>query len=332
MKFTYKINQNNQLAIIKNGKVLYPKGNFGVDNNNQLIYEVKESADWRQEHGISKRITLNGEWGIDANHDLTLTLRKTQTQTGGERLLLKSKIIQAKANYLVFSLGTQGKAGTHGLRLLQLKGRWQADKYNRIQFLVKKIKTSDTLTFQGSWQVRKNILTYTYREASLTTKTKRIHTLRFKGYWQINKPNRLTYILDTKGDSSFVFKAYLETPSLIGKRGVIKYRAGIGFRGSRLFNTETITLYGVWKLHRKTGLSFDIDYGEGRVKAINFGAFVRINKYNKITFKLRNREGKNLGMSVEFKHSFLKNNAEWFLKVLAENKHRRFKWGITVPW
>lgn len=332
MKFTYKINQNNQLAIIKNGKVLYPRGNFGVDSNNQLIYEVKESADWRQEYGISKRITLKSEWGIDANHDLTLTLRKTQTQTGGERLLLKSKIIQAKANSLVFSLGTQGKAGTHSLRLLQLKGKWQADKYNRLQFLVKNIKTSDTLTFQGSWKVKNNSLTFTYQKASLTTKTKHTYFLRFKGYWQINKPNRLTYILDTKEDSSFVFKAYLETPSLIGKKGVIKYRVGVGLKGSRLFKTETLTLYGVWKLHRKAGLSFDMDYGKGGVKAINFGAFVRINKRNKVTFKLRNKEWQNLGISVEFKHSLLRNNAEWFLKVLAENKHRSFKWGITIPW
>jgi len=332
MKLTYKISKNNRLAIVKDGKSLYPKGNFAVDNKNQLIYEVKESADWRQEYGISKRITLKGEWGIDLNHNLKLTLRKTPTQAGGERLLLKSKIIQAKANYLVFSLGTQGKAKTHSLRLLQLKGKWQADKYNRLRFLVKKIRTSDTLTFQGSWQVKKNILIYTYRKASLITRTKRTHFLRFQGYWQINKPNRLTYILDTKGDSSFVFKAYLETPNLIGKKGVIKYRVGIGFKGSRLFKSEIITLYGVWKLHRKTGLSFNIDYGEERVKAINFGAFVRIKKKNKITFKLRNKEGQNLGIGVEFRKSFLKNSAEWFLKVLSEGKHPRFEWGITVPW
>lgn len=332
MKLTYKIDKNNRLAIVKGKKILCPKGNFTVDNYNQLVYEVKESADWRQEHGIPQRITLKGKWEIDVNHNLIFTLRKTQTQTGGERLLLKSKIIQAKAHFLVFSLGTQGRAGTHGLRLLQLKGKWQADKYNRLQFLVKKIKTSGTLTFQGSWQVKNNSLIYTYQKASPVTKTKRTYILRFKGYWQINKLNRLTYILDTKGDSSFIFKAYLETPSLIGKKGVIKYRAGIGFKGSKLFKTETVTLYGVWKFHRKTGLSFDMDYREGRAKAINFGAFARINKKNKITFKLRSRERKDLGINVEFSRSFLKNGAEWFLRVLAEGKHPRFEWGVTIPW
>jgi len=173
---------------------------------------------------------------------------------------------------------------------------------------------------------------YTYQKASLVTQTKRTHTLRFIGYWQINKPNRLTYIFDTKGDSSFVFKAYIETPSLIGKKGVIKYRAGIGLKGSKLFRKEVVSLYGVWKFHRKTGLSFDIDYGQGRVKAINFGAFVRINKYNKVTFKLGSKEKKDLGMSVEFRRSFLKDSAEWFLKALSEDKRPRFEWGITIPW
>ncbi|MDP8234208.1 MAG: hypothetical protein P9M06_05350 [Candidatus Saelkia tenebricola] len=69
MKLSYKVIKNNQLAIGKDGKTLYPKGNFTVDNNNQLVYEVKESSDWWQGHGMSKRIVLKGEWGIDANHD-----------------------------------------------------------------------------------------------------------------------------------------------------------------------------------------------------------------------------------------------------------------------
>ena len=332
MKTSYKINKNNQLTIIKNGKILSPKGNFTVNNNNQLVYEVKELIYWRKKHSIAKQITLKGKWEIDKKHNLLFTLSKTQTQVGGEKLLLNSKIIQAKANYLVCSLGTKGKAGTHGLRLLQLKGRWQADKYNRLQFLIKKIKTSDTLTFQGSWQVKNNILLYTYQKTSLITKTKRDHTLHFKGYWQINKPNRITYILDAKRGSFFNFKVYLETPSLIGKKGVIKYRVGIGLKGSRFFRSDTVTLYGVWKLHRKTGLSFDINYGQNRVKTINFGAFVRIDKKNKITFELRSRERKNLRMSVEFASSFLKNKAEWFLRVLSENKCPRLEWGITIPW
>ena len=333
MKSIYKVNKNSQLTIIKDRDILKPRGNFAVSNNNQLTYEVKEPADWRRERGIPKRIILKGKWSIDANHNLIFTLQKTETQSHNERLLFKSELVQAKANALIFSLGTQGRAGTHGLRLLQLKGKWQADKYNRLQFLVKKIQsTSDVLTFQGSWQVKNNTLVYTYKKISLKTKVKHIHTLRFKGYWEVNKRNRLSYILDTKNNSSFVFKTYLETPSLIGKRGAIKYRVGIGFRGSKLFKTEIITLYGVWKLHRRAGLSFDADYGDDRIKAIRFSSFMKINKKNKVTLKLRSKQKKDLGMSVKFSRTFLKNEAEWFLRAVDQNKHPRFEWGITIPW
>lgn len=333
MKTTYDLSKNNKLTIIKDKIILHPQGYFTVDDDNQLVYEIKEPEDWQLEHGIPERIILEGKWELDVNHNLIFTLRKTETQSGYERLNFKSQLIQARANSLIFTFGTQGRAGTHAPRLLQLNGKWQADKYNRLQFLVKKLKSSsDALTLQASWQVRKNSLIYTYKKTSLKTKTKYTHTLSFKGYWEINKRNQLSYMLDVKNNSSFVFKTYLETPSIIGKKGAIKYRVGIGLKGSKLFKTEVITLYGVWKLHRKTGLSLDIDYGDGRVKAITFGAFVRFDKQSKATFKLKTRDGKDLGLSLEFSRTFLKNNAEWFLRVAKEKKGAGFEFGVTVPW
>ena len=115
MKLTYKINKNNQFTIIRDREVLYPSGYFAVNKNNQLVYEIKESAPWRQKYAIPKRIILKGNWEIDANHNLIFTLQKTQTQTGNERLLLNGELVQVKANSLVFSLGTQGRANTHSL-------------------------------------------------------------------------------------------------------------------------------------------------------------------------------------------------------------------------
>ena len=330
MKTSYKLDKNNKLTIIKDNLILKPLGDFIVDDDNQLAYEIAESVDWRKEYDLPEKITLKGKWQIDAACNLIYTLQKSETQAGSERLLLKSELVQAKANALIFSLGTKGRSGTHGLRFLQLKGKWQADKHNRLQFVVKKL--NNVLTLQGSWQVKNNTLIYTYRKTALKTKIKKLHTLRFSGYWQINKKNQITYILDTKSNSSFVFKTYLETPSLIGKKGVIKYRVGIGIKGSKLFKTEVITLYGVWKFQRKTGLSLDIDYGDGRVKAITFGAFARFNKQSKATFKLKTRDGKDLGLSLEFSRTFLKNNAEWFLRAVSEEKHPRFECGITMRW
>lgn len=333
MRTTYKLGKNNQLAITKGKIILWPHGNFILDDASRLVYKIKESQGWRRQYNIPQYIILDGKWAIDKNHNFIYTLRKTQTQAGNESLVLKSELSQVKANSLVFYLGTQGKEGTHAFRFLQLKGKWQADKYNRLQFLVKRLRsTSDVLTFQGSWQVKNNNLIYTYQKTSLKTKIKESHSLRFQGYWQISKKNQLTYILDAKSDSFFVFKTYLETPNIIGKEGTIKYRVGIGVRGDRLFRAETITLYGVWKFNRKTGLSFDVDYGDGKIKSINFGAFVRFDNSAKVTFNLKSIKGEALGFSVEFSRAFLDNNVKWFLRAIKENKHPRFEWGVTVPW
>jgi hypothetical protein len=242
-------------------------------------------------------------------------------------------LIQAKANSLIFTFGTQGKAGTHAPRLLQLNGKWQADKHNRLQFLVKRLKaSSDALTLQAGWQVKKNTLTYTYKKTFLKTKAKHLHTLKFKGYWQIDQKNRLTYILDRESDSSFIFKTHFETPNLIGKKGEIKYRVGIGVKGARPFKSEVVTLYGVWKFHRKNGLSLDIDYGNGRIKTICFETFIRTGKQGKLTLGLRNGQGKDLGLSVEFSRKFLKNNAEWFLRAVIGKRRPGLKWGVEIKW
>jgi len=333
MKPQYRVSKDNQLIVSRGQSRFEARGYFSIANGNELVYIVTEPAGWRRRYGVGRRIAFQGVWQMDSNHNLVFKLKKTNIQTGKERLVLKTQLRQAEKDALVFSLGTQGQKGTYAFRSLRLRGRWQADKYNRLQFLIKRLRGSaDALTFSGSWQVKHNTLIYTYKKISLKTKTKRIQVLRFQGYWEISRPSRLTYILDAKNNSAFDFRAYVETPNLIGKRGVIKYRVGIGIRGSALFETQTVSLYGVWKLHRKGGLSLVMDYAGGRVKEIRFSAFVRVKPGNKITLDLRNRAGNDLGVSLTLTQSFFKNEAEWFLRMTADKKHPRFEWGLAVPW
>ncbi len=331
MKLRYKIDSN-KLTIIRSDEWLKTDGRFIIDAN-QLVYEITETDEWRKEHDLPKRITLKGKWFIDKDHNLGFAIRKTQTQAGGEKLVLKTELIEAKSNSLIFSLGSEGKSGTYNIRLLQLKGKWQADKYNRLQFLIQRAKhQSDILTFQGIWDVKRNTLVYTYKKTTLKTKQRRTHALCFKGYWQISERNRLTYMLDIKNNSYFEFRTYLETPSILAKRGEIKYRAGIGIKGKPLFKTQIISLYGVWKLSRKAGLSLVLDYADGSIKTINFDAFVNVKEKDKVTLSLKSRKGKDLGISVTFTKSFLKGQASWFLRAIKEEKQPHLEWGVTIPW
>lgn len=87
IKSKYKVDKNNQLTITIGREQLRPDGVFAVDRDNQLIYKVREPLAWRQENNIPECITLQGKWGIDRRHQLTYTLRKTETQAGEKRLL-----------------------------------------------------------------------------------------------------------------------------------------------------------------------------------------------------------------------------------------------------
>ncbi len=278
-------------------------------------------------------IVAEGKWSLTSGHQLIYTVRRSKRLEGRQRLNLRTELIEARANALVFLLAAQGKDNNYQFKRLELKGKWRTDKYNRLQFLVKKLNNRfDTLTFQGAWGLKRNTLVYTCKQESIKTKKKITRTLRFKGFWEINQRNRLTYILDAKNQSIFEFKAYLETPNLIGKQGVIKYRVGIGARTSKAFKEKVISLYGVWKLERKTGVSLVIDYADRKAKAIKFGAFVRIKPKGKLELNLKTRAGKDLGISLTFSQRFLKTNAEWFLKLIREAKGPGFKIGINIPW
>ncbi len=333
MQEKYKLNNNCQLTISRGRQSLQPKGLLSLNNNNQLSYHITEPAQWRRKYSLAEQVNLEGKWSIGREHNLIFTLRKTERQAGGEKLTFQSELLEAKANALLFTLVGFGEAGTYTAHLLELKGKWQADKYNRLQFLVKRRnQRSEPLTFQGIWEVKNNTLSYTYQRRSLKTKEKQIHSLRFDGYWQISRKNRLTYILDTQNNSAFDFRVYLETPNLIAKRGVIKYRVGIGLKGSEFFRTQIVSLYGVWKLQRKSGLSLAVDYAAARMSAINFGVFVQIKEKTKITLGLLNKQGEPLGLNLTFSRSFLKNNAEWFFRVAQEGERPRFDWAVTIPW
>ena len=320
------------MVIRKNGQEFRPVGIFVIEEKNRLAYILREPEGWRKKYNLPKKITFQGFWHLNGNHDLIFKLIKTKKQFGGDQLYLNSELVNVQSDAIIFSLATKEKLGIHKIRLLQLKGRWQADKYNRLCFLVKRIQAwYDTLTFQCAWYVKDNVLIYQYKKIYLKRRQRIKISLTFQGFWAISQKNRLAYVLDIKNNSYFSFKAHFETPSLIEKTGSIKYRVGVGLKGTSLFRVQIITLYGVWKLSRKLGLSFEIDYGRGKVKAILFKGTLHLTKRKKLILQLKNREGKPLGMNLTLSQKFLKSNAQWFLKLAKEARESRIEGGFKLP-
>ncbi|MHB8155095.1 MAG: hypothetical protein ACYDFR_03470 [Candidatus Omnitrophota bacterium] len=216
--------------------------------------------------------------------------------------------------------------GSH-LRILKLKGTWLANEYNELVFEVTVRKgPPEKYTFKGSWKLNNN------QQIEYTTEDGR-DRLTFKGYWNISSASRLVYIFDGSSTSRFEFKVQLESPTFYPKKGEIRYRIGVGLRQSRLSAPgQILILYGEWKFGRNLGLTFQMDYGQGKVRAIEFGATVTFGR-NKVIFALKNEFGEPLGVTLTMTHKFLKHlDAEVFLRLKSRQKEQAIEVGITIPF
>jgi len=241
---------------------------------------------------------------------------------------VRRRFILVESDGLVIeTIRTDSKTHRQRLRVLKLKGTWRANDYNELCFEVTGHKgPPETFTFKGSWKLNDNQqIEYTFEDGR--------DTLTFTGYWQISSVNHLVYALEGSTTSRFEFNVQLESPSLIPKTGEIRYRIGMGVRQSRLAKHATlVTLYGQWKFSRNLGLIFQMDYGQGMVRDIEFGATVTFSR-NKLTFALNNEFGKPLGITLTMTHKFLESfDVEAFITLKSRQNEYGIETGITIPF
>ena len=221
----------------------------------------------------------------------------------------------------------QGPISVSQLRILKLKGTWRANDYNELVFEVSGRKgPPQTYVFKGSWKLNKN------QQIEYLSEDGR-DKITFKGYWNISSANRLAYILEGSSTSRFEFKVQLESSTLSPKKGEIRYRIGVGIRQGRLIApSQIITFYGEWKFGRNLGLIFQMDYGQGKVRSIEFGAEVTFGR-NKVVLALKDELGKPLGITLTMTHKFLKFiDAEAFIRLKSHQKEQAIEAGITIPF
>ncbi len=332
MKYRYSLDENN-CPVIKSAKLksaLYPKGTFSTDKDNRLFYWLNEPAAWKKQYNLANKLIFEGNWRLNENYDLELHLEK-----GGTKgiLRLAGNIISADKDALIFEIASSDKGSSH-IRLLKLSGFWQADETNRISFVVEKKVSPDTLLLKGAWQINRNQqIEYAYQKTDLKTKARVLSTLTFSGFWQISSHNQLTYIISQSTNSKFDFRVQLETPNVYPKKGVIKYRIGIGLKEIIPENLKVISLYGAWKFSRALGLTFEMEYAKGEFHSLEFGAEVNFSKNNQAVFKLKSKDGKDLGIEVIFTHKFLnKFGAELFLKLRKLKAENAVEAGVRIPF
>jgi len=320
-KTTLFIDEDNQIILkpsfgVKPVKV---KGKFATDNDNNLIYLVKEPLSWRRQYQLPQRLEFKGRWKLNSNHDLVLDLQD-KDNFGKNTLVLKGKILTVNKDFLDFQIKTKQQATIEIIHILRIKGTWQADRFNRITFEVERKVIPEALIFKGAWDINKSQqITYCYDKTSLKTKTKIKESLVFDGFWQITKKDKLRYVLLNSRDSYFDFKVQVESTNIYPKEGEIKYRLGVGLRENR--RVKIISLFGTWKIGRKGDISFDMDYGKTQKLALNFLGSIKLSSKKELVFDLKDLTGKSLGVSLLYKLNLLsKKNLEYFLQFKNKDK------------
>ena len=242
------------------------------------------TGDKRQATRKTKRVPLFptqkemqlGKWSLTPNHDLKLSLREEKNQPFLESVTLKGRIVSVDANELAFAAHGVTEESHTETRLIRLEGSWRADDWNRLSFQLKKGDPEAPLVFQGVWEVDEHYqLLYRYQKKDPVTGEKKEELLSFRGVWEIRKKDYLTYALDINGKSRFDFQAAVQSPSLLGKTGEIRYQVGIRLSGRRTLLRDVV-LFGKWKVSKEFSLSFEMEYEEGRRHAISFDTHYRV--------------------------------------------------------
>ena len=279
---------------------------------------------------IEENEVVKGRWELDRNHEVQYKSRGRTEKA--EEVKLKASLLAAEPGALVLSVTERQSDHTLVTSLLKLTGAWHLDAKNRIVFAIEKeFGKKDILTFEGRWQVGKSHeIIYTYEKKSLTRRTKETNTLVFKGTWDISARNRLTFSLGADSESSFQFRGALQTKSLFAKDGEIRYQIGVETRGKR--RIQTVVLFGEWKLSKDLELSFEIEYEDGRKKAITFGGEFAIGKDSHLRIQLKTGGGKSLGMEVIFTKDFLEDRGGAFLRLRKSLEESAVEAGVKLTW
>jgi len=228
-------------------------GRFRVDSGNELSYEVNKSSGI----DIPQKIKFSGRYSLDKNHNLVFTLNKWNNQCEGNRLTLKTKIMDAKSNEIALLINSKAGENKSLTYIMKLYGAWQADKHNRLTFGVERESgRADNMVLYGAWEINKN-------NEIIYRRGKEKDAVAFRGHWDISDKYRIKYMLDEKISSGFNFQSSLGTLAPKGKNSYVTFDIGIGLSKAKRL-VRKIIFSGRWKINKDKELileTSDMEHG-----------------------------------------------------------------------
>ncbi len=200
-------------------------------------------------------------WRLNSNHDVEFVVTDATDLAGGETLSLRADLASISPDELTCIVTSKKERDVEVASILKLKGKWQADDNNRLSFAVSKEDgTQDVLVLDGVWEIGDdNRILYRYKKTDLIRKTKEERSLVFNGAWRLTDRDKIAYMLDTSGESGFLFRAQLEDSGISGRFGTLSYRLGIGVSEYKRPVEKVIKFFGMlrYKVDKKTALEFE---------------------------------------------------------------------------
>ena len=276
---------------------------------------------------IDRTRRVDGRWRLSANQELEF--RRSGRQ---EQLLLRARLIAAEPDALVVQVTERFTDGGFSSRLVRLSGRWEADDRNRLLFAAQReYGAADRITLEGGWELADDQqLIYRFSRGTRRGKPVDSTLLRFQGYWEIQPDLRLAYVLDRDSDSVFRFRSALQSPLVLPKQGALRFQIGVeGRRGPR---TNTVTLFGKWRVSRDFGLEFEAERPGSSNRLIRFGASYRIGARGEIVADLVAPNGRPTGMEVVVTRLLLRSQAETFLALRRTAEEASVQAGVRLRW
>lgn len=270
---------------------------------------------------------IEGSWRLTPDHEL-------QYRRVGPRreLILAGPITRAEPLGLSFRVAEASVDEDVVGREITLRGRWQADPKNRLNFLVNHEQgRAERLTLQGGWELNSNHeMVYRWQTEADGGRRSADRLIRFQGAWEVGEDKQLVYVLDRASDSGFRFSGAFQTPSILPKKGALRYQLGLELSGRR--RRRVIALFGKWKVSDRWGLSFVIPWREGRAHSIDFGAHYRFGRSGSIVAELSTRQGKSLGLKLTLTREFQKGQGEAFLRLRRSVEESAVEGGVRFKW
>ncbi len=257
-KLLYEVDPHNRLIIKKTGgasnvkrfrKVI--KGRFKTDPKNRLYYEIFKSS--RSE--VPQKIKFSGRYSLDEKGGLIFTLDKWNNQYAGNRLRLKTGVIDANDNELIFMLASRIAGNKRTTYMMRLRGVWRADRNNRIGFDVERgLKKVDELTFFNLWRINKdNEIEYSYKPG--------YSALRLKGRWDVGSRNTLSYVLNKSIDSGFDFRTTFSHMAFKKNKMYLRFNMEITIAKKKRIRRK-ILFSGRLKLNKKKEIFLEFSPGK----------------------------------------------------------------------